>query len=653
MTVLAMGKTPASRTREGGSSPLPAFARKPLGLVALAFLLLVCVASFFPSLLAPDNPLAIDVSHALQGPSGKHLLGTDQLGRDVLSRLMYGGRPMIVATVEATAIAIAIGTVGGVIAGYFRRVSDRLIGWLGDLLLSIPVLVVLLVILTVDPTNLTPAMIALGVLLAPGPMRVVRAVTLEVREELYIASARAAGLSHRRILIRHVLPKVLGPVIVQGTLVSGVALLLVTGLAFLGLGVRPPQPTWGSMVSEAAAVMQQQEWLLVPTGGTIMLTVIALGLLGDSIRDVVVGQSSAASRNGRRTLPARRDATIADTKDDGSFGGSANPDSVLSVRGLSVVQRTSSESVLLVDRVSLDVQPAEILGVVGESGSGKTLTARAILNLLPDGLGIAAGEVRLDGTELVGMPSRELTKFRRGRIAYVSQDPTRSLDPSYTVGRGLREVLRWKEGLSGAKAHERARELLEAVQLPHADALLHYYPHQLSGGMAQRVAIARALAGHPKLLVADEPTTALDVTVQSEILDLLRSLRDQTRMAIMFITHNWGTVADLCDRAVVMYAGQVVEQGTVGELFDDPAHPYTAALLRCSPYFAAAAGATLTAIPGRVPRPSEWPTGCRFQDRCQFVTQACRQDPVALRPVGEDRLARCIRVNVRRQVMTP
>jgi len=633
------GPGPATAPR----GPVKAFLRKPLGVVALLFILLVTVASFAAPLIAPDGRDTTNFTALLQGPSGSHLLGTDELGRDVLTRLMYGGAPMITATMEAVVIAIVLGAAAGIASGYFRGATDRTFGWIGDVVLSIPVLVVLLVILTVNTKTLTPAAVALGVLLSVGPMRVVRSAALSVREELFIDAARVAGLGHGRIMYRHVLPRVAGPIIVQASLVSAVGLLTITGLSFLGLGVNPPAPTWGSMVAEAASVMQQQGWFIVPTGGIIGLTVLALGLFGDAVRDVIgesvwsAGSSGKGGRCSRQARAGRAAAKSAEPQE--SLVPPAT--SVLSVRGLSIGLALPAGDVRAVDDVTLDVSPGEIVGVVGESGCGKTLTARAILGLLPAEASLAGGEIWVDGTETSTLRGSGLAAFRRKHVAYVSQNPMTSLDPMFTVGHILQEALYYREGLPRKKSKQRAIELLEAVRLPNPEQVFSRYPHQLSGGMAQRVAIARSLAGRPSLLVADEPTTALDVTVQSEILSLFTKLRDDTGMAILIITHNWGVVADICDRAVVMYAGQIVERGTVEELFFSTAHPYTAGLLASSPHLASR-GDPLPAIPGTVGRPWEWSASCRFADRCRLATDACRTDPIPLSDIGPGHASRCL-----------
>jgi peptide/nickel transport system permease protein len=292
------------------------------------------------------------------------------------------------------------------------------------------------------------------------------------------------------------------------------------------------------------------------------------------------------------------------------------------------------------------VQPGETVGIVGESGSGKTVTASAILDSL-DGSAAVTGSVWFEGVELLRAPKAVRRATRGSGIAYISQDPMVALDPSFTVQSQLGELVRRHHGLRGAAQRARVLRLLGQVGLPEPGAIARRHPHQLSGGMAQRVSIAMALAGDPKVLIADEPTTALDVTIQGEILDLLRRLRDETGMGIVIITHDLGVIADLADRVVVMYAGEVVEQGAVGTLFAEPGHPYTRALLAANP-IASERGKPLVSIPGSVPRPGSWPTGCHFAARCPFATDACTRAPIPLAPVPDasgDHASRCIRID--------
>ncbi|MFI6588320.1 ABC transporter ATP-binding protein [Embleya sp. NPDC050493] len=294
----------------------------------------------------------------------------------------------------------------------------------------------------------------------------------------------------------------------------------------------------------------------------------------------------------------------------------------------------------VVHDLGLDVMLGETVGLVGESGCGNSVTSLGILGMVPGGGRVRAGSVVFDGVELVRRPA-ELACVRGTGIAYVSQEPMVALDPTFPVGRQLGEAVRRHRRCDRPAARRRVRELLELVNLPTPDAVARRYPHQLSGGMAQRVAIAPALAGEPRLLIADEPTTALDVTVQAEILDLLRALQDRTGMAVLIVTHYWGVVADLCRRAVVMYAGWVVEQALVEPMFDLPLHPYTAGPMAADPHHAGAGG-TLFTIAGTVPPPGDRPHGCGFAPRCPRVTDACTRAPVALAEPEPARWRRCI-----------
>ncbi len=320
---------------------------------------------------------------------------------------------------------------------------------------------------------------------------------------------------------------------------------------------------------------------------------------------------------------------------------------LLAVRGLRTDFVVEDEVYRAVDGVDLTIGPGESVGLVGESGSGKTVTAMSILQLIPDPPGrIVGGSIEIDGIDLVRAPERVLRQVRGGRIACVFQDPLTSLNPVLQIGDQLTEMMRAHQDLDRRAARRRARELLDAVHIPQAERRLAEYPHELSGGMRQRVMIAMALANDPELLIADEPTTALDVTVQAEILDLLRELRERTGMSLLFITHDFGVVAELCDRVVVMYAGKVVEQAPVEKVFADAAHPYTRRLVDCMPQLGEGRK-DLEVIPGLPPALNRIPDGCAFAERCDVAEEACRRGTIALEGYGEDRLVRCIKPGAR------
>jgi peptide/nickel transport system permease protein len=634
-----------------GHSFVRRFMRLPMGVGAATFLLLLVLACAAAPLIAPDNPGTQNLSDVLSGPSVHHLLGTDTLGRDVLSRLLYGGRRSLLSVAEGLAVVLALGVPLGLAAGYRGGGADRALSRGAEMVMAIPPIIIILVVLAVLPGNENAAMVVFGLLGAPSMLRVVRAATLKVREEPYVTAGRLTGLSPLQVVRRHVLPRVTGPIIVQASIFAAYALLFETGLAYLGLTASSSTPTWGGMVAEASTVIEQQEWLLIPSGVLIAITILAFGLLGDAVRDAAAMEDAAPAAAGRRAL-AR---AAARSGPPATVPGASPVDdaALLSVRGLSVTRPGQAGQTLVVDAVNFDVFPGETVGLVGESGCGKTVTALAVLRLLPGSLAVAGGQAQWAGRDLLRMPGRDFGRLRGSALAYVSQEPLASLDPCFTVGSQLSEVIRRHDGVPRSTARARTRDLLRQVELPDPQRAARCYPHELSGGMAQRVALALALAGRPQLLIADEPTTALDVTVQAELLALLRRLQRETGMAILLITHDWGVVADICDRTLVMYAGQVVERGGAQDLFDRPLHPYTLGLLRSHPSLARA-GQPINALSGRVVQPGAWPAGCRFAPRCGFADDACQAGPVLLTEHGVGRQARCLHTEqvVRDEVST-
>ncbi|MGQ4360862.1 dipeptide/oligopeptide/nickel ABC transporter permease/ATP-binding protein [Streptomyces sp. SAS_272] len=611
--------------------------RRPSAVVCLAYLAILVVIAVAAPMLMPHvgTDRAGDLGAALHGPSAAHPLGVDSLGRDVLQRLLVGTRVTLVGVVQAMAVVLALGVPIGLVAGYVGGKVDRVIIWLADLVLSLPAIILVIVVLSVFPQSVAAAMATLGVLAAPGLVRVVRAATLPVREQLYVAAARVSGMSRTYIITRHVLPRIMGPIVVQASLLAATALLVQTGLAFLALIAAPPEPSWGGMVADGVGALFQQPWLIWPPGLAIALTVLAFGLLGDAVRDAGTEGWSAKSalplRDKRKSAPTPAAAVVPASTDD----------SLLSVRDLTVSFATPTGPVRAIDGVTFDIARGETVGVVGESGCGKTTTALAIIALLGGGGRIDSGHILFDGRDLAAMSESELQAVRGTEIGYVSQEPMVALDPAFRIGWQLAEAVRINTGMSRAQAKRRAIELLEQVQLPEPRLVARRYPHELSGGMAQRVVVARALAGEPKLLIADEPTTALDVTIQVEILDLLRTLKRERGMAIMLVTHDLGVVADMCDRVVVMYAGQVAERAGVRELFGDPHHPYTRALLASNPH-SRHGSAVLPTIPGAVPMPGSWPQGCHFRSRCARATDQCGSGGIPLLDIGASHEARCL-----------
>jgi peptide/nickel transport system permease protein len=492
-------------------------------------------------------------------------------------------------------------------------------------------------------------MIAVGVLLSTRFARLTRGITLAEREELYVDAARITGLSRSTILRRYIFPNLLPSLIVQVAIISGAILLISAVLSFIGVGSAPDSYDWGAMLNQARREFLTDAWQVVAPAGAVVLTVLSFNLLGDGIRDAVGRDPthSAISVVGGSRAPA-------ETAHD--------QEALLSIRDLSVSfpGPGGGPGLSILDRVSLEVRAGETLGLVGESGSGKSMTALSALGLTPAPGRVTMGSVRFDGRDVTDLTERAWQQIRGDDIGVVFQEPIAVLNPALTVGAHLVEPLILHRAMGRAQARSRAVELLAMVRVPDPHRRIDEYPHQMSGGMAQRVGIAMALACEPKLLIADEPTTALDVTVQGQILDLLTDLRERLGMTVIIITHDLGVVAEVADRVAVMYGGQVVEVGSSREVFAHPRHPYTAALLETMPQsHRGDPGDELAVIPGMVPSPSAWPAGCRFHPRCRYATDRCLAGSPELVSVGVSldlaraRSSRCVRVDELVDVLDP
>jgi peptide/nickel transport system permease protein len=647
--------------------------RQPLTLFCLAFLGLQVLVALAAPLIAPYGPTELSVADKLQGPSADHWLGTDDLGRDTLSRLIYGTRTALLASGESVAIGLLLGVSLGLFVGYRGGWWDRIGMRVADVMQSIPALLLALALVAVLGNGLGNAMLAVGFIFAVSFMRITRAVVLAEREKLYVDAARVLGLRPVLVMFRQVLPNVSPPLIVQASIALGTALLIEATLSFLGVGVDTSQVSWGAMLDASRQHVAEHPLLAILPGLAITLSVLVFNLLGDGLRDAGSPRSAGSARPAKETTPDT--TTVTETGDPTGIGpaaltdltadpatpaadpdqGEPRPaltkaparaavtapaapaDALLRVDGLTVTDPGGAQ---LVSDVTFHINRGETFGLVGESGCGKSITASAILGLLPRGVTVASGSIRLQDTELAGLTGEPLRRVRGGRIGMVFQDPGSALSPVHTVGRQLTDAIRAHSDLNSAQATERAAELLGLVGVPAPRQRLKDYPHQFSGGMAQRVVIAGALACDPELLIADEPTTALDVTIQAQVLDLLASLRERLSMSLLLITHDLGVVADSCDRIAVMYAGQIAEQRTVHDAFARPRHPYTEALLAAVPHHGAG-DEPLATIPGRVPPAWDWPRGCRFNPRCSYATDSCRTTPV---PIDIDGV-RCLRAS--------
>ncbi|QSB12878.1 dipeptide/oligopeptide/nickel ABC transporter permease/ATP-binding protein [Natronosporangium hydrolyticum] len=559
----------------------------PTAVIALGFLAVVAVVAVLGARLAPYDPNHASLQRILRSPGGEHLLGTDGSGRDVFSRLLAATQISVAAALLALGVALVLGVAGGLLAGYYGGWFDTVSSWLTSLIMALPGIVILLAARAVVGPSVWMAMAIFGVLLSPAFFRLVYAAVTAVRNELYVDAARVSGLSDARIIGRHILVVVRAPIIIQSAIVTGIAIAIQSGLEFLGLGDLSV-PTWGSMLNEGFQNIYREPMLMLWPSLAIGLTTIALALLANAMRDALerVGvrpqrrrsPAATAAPAAAATPVAAGEAPVAHPADPAEREPGTPP--LLRITGLRIGYDQPDGSVVeVLHGIDLEVGRGEVHGLVGESGSGKTQTAFGVLGLLSDGGRVLDGSIQLDGVELAGAGEREYVRVRGRTIAYVPQEPMSNLDPGFTIGSQLVEPLRVTLGMSKRAATAHALELLHRVGIPEPRRTFAAYAHEISGGMAQRVLIAGAVATDPQLLIADEPTTALDVTVQAEVLDLLRDLQAERQMAMLLVTHNFGVVADLCDQVSVMQAGQIVETGPVRAIFHEAAHPYTSSLL--------------------------------------------------------------------------
>lgn len=557
--------------------------RNPLAVFSLLVVGTVIAAAILAPIIAPMDPNETRIMSLFLAPGEEgFILGTDSAGRDILSRLIFGAQSTLISALVVVVTAVAIGVPTGLIAGYYGGKFDGLSSWMANAILALPAIIVLLAVRASFGGSVVLLMFVFGVLIAPSFFRLTRTAVMGVRNELYVDAARVTGLSDLRIILRHVLTVVRAPIIIQSAMISGISISIQSGLEFLGLG-DSSLISWGVMLADGFRNIFMAPTLVLWPALVISFTIGAFALLGNSIRDALedsqkIKIAKPKVSEGTTAIQQLKDVTaVLDNVDQSS--------SLLSVAGLSIgYPQADGSTKVVVESVSLQVARGEVLGIVGESGSGKTQTAFSVLGLLPDSAKILSGAVYFDGQQLLpsenSKEAQQLVSSLRGkRIAYIPQEPMSNLDPSFKVGYQLARPLMKIMGMSRKAAKARALELLRMVGINDPERVMKLYPHEISGGMAQRVLIAGAISCEPDLLIADEPTTALDVTVQAEVLDLLRDLQQRLGTGLMLVTHNFGVVADLADRVMVMQLGKVVESGPVREILRDPKHPYTKTLL--------------------------------------------------------------------------
>jgi peptide/nickel transport system permease protein len=608
----------------------------PLSWAALGVVLVIGVLALLAPWIAPHSPYLQETAGG--GPSADHWMGLDSANRDILSRLMHGARWSLIIGLGATGLALVVGATIGAIAATSRKWVDEALMRVLDVVMAFPGIALAAVLVAVFGGGIPVLVGAIGFLYTPPVARVVRANVLAQYGEDYVEAERIIGARTPHILLRHVAINCAAPVLVFCTVMVADAIVFEASLSFIGAGVRPPNPSWGSVIADGKnMVLLGGWWATVFPGLLILITVLSLNILSEGVSDAWAAPAS------RRPDPRTRSEDAIEAARPGSgevielpglaeaarrLAERARPlpegEPILAVRDLAIGFEGRHNGVDIVDGISFEVRPGEVLGLVGESGCGKSLTALTVMGLEPRGARVR-GQILFDGRDLVTMPKGRRRRLLGHDMAMIYQDALSSLNPAMTIRAQLKQVVR-------RGGRRTPTELLELVGLDPARTL-SAYPHELSGGQRQRVLIAMALSRSPRLIVADEPTTALDVTVQAQVIELLLRLRAELGFALILVSHDLALVSDVTDRVVVMYGGQIVETGVTAALVGAPAHHYTRGLLG-SVLSLESAAPRLTQIRGVVPSPADFPAGCRFADRCPMATDVCHAQAPPL--VGSD-----------------
>ncbi|MFC4122511.1 dipeptide/oligopeptide/nickel ABC transporter permease/ATP-binding protein [Nonomuraea zeae] len=619
------------------SRPGVAFRRlKPMSWVSVGIIAVVVLAALLAPWIAPHSPYFQEAAGG--GPSAAHWMGLDSANRDILSRLLSGARWSLIIGLGATGLALVTGAVVGAVAATSRKAVDETLMRVLDVIMAFPGIALAAVLVAVFGGSIPVLVMAMAFLYMPSVARVVRANVIAQYGEDYVAAERIIGARTPHILIRHVAINCAAPVLVFCTVMVADAIVFEASLSFIGAGVRPPNPSWGSVIADGKnLVLLGGWWATVFPGLLILITVLALNILSEGVSDVWAAPAAG------KPAPKKDDAFEQARPGTGEIvelpglaeaaqrlAERARPlpqgPPILSVERLRIGFPTGegrlagSATVDVVDGIGFEVRPGEVLGLVGESGCGKSLTALTIMGLQPRGARVS-GHVRFDQRELLAESRGARRRLLGHEMAMIYQDALSSLNPAMTIKAQLKQLTRRGGRRSPA-------ELLELVGLD-ARRTLSSYPHELSGGQRQRVLIAMALSREPKLIVADEPTTALDVTVQAQVIELLLRLREELGFALILVSHDLALVADVTDRVVVMYGGQIVETGVTAALVGAPAHHYARGLL--GSVLSLESGAErLTQIRGVVPSTADFPAGCRFADRCPMAADVCRTETPVL-----------------------
>lgn len=612
--------------------------------ISLVLLILVALTAILAPLIAPHDPL--EIFTARQAPGNGFLFGTDDKGRDILSRMLYGGRYSLVIGFGATLFALFFGSIVGAIAAVARKSVSEVIMRVLDIIMSVPGIALAAVLVLILGNSVPAIIFSIGFMYTPQIARIVRANIVSEYGEDYVRAVIVSGAQAPWILIKHVLRNCIAPIMVFTVTLVADAIIFEASLTFIGAGITEPTATWGNILADArGGVLAGRWWQALFPGIAIMVTCLALNILSEGLTDAMAAKPGAMVASDDEDVETRRADDILASDPVRAYAEQAEslnrrlaalrevelqrtdrhvPDlsvkPLLQVKNLSIQFDTHGD-VKVVDNVSFEVRPGQCMALVGESGCGKSITTKVIMSLT-DPNETVTGEVLFGDTDLLKLTKDEHRKLLGHEIAMVYQDALSSLNPSMLISTQMKQ-------LTSRGGTRSAEELLELVGLD-PKRTLESYPHELSGGQRQRVLIAMALTRDPKLIICDEPTTALDVTVQKQVIKLLNDLQAKLGFAMIFVSHDLALVAEVASEITVMYAGQVIEQAPTTELLTNPIHEYTRGLLGSvlSIEEGAKDGSRLHQVPGSVPSPQDFPRGDRFAPRSSHPTLGLDVHPV-------------------------
>ena len=629
-----------SRETPRGKHPIArAFFRSPSGILGSVMVAALVVLAIVGPIVFGSEARKTNLAATYEGSSAAHLLGTDNLGRDILARTLSATRLTLELGLAAAAISIIVGFgVGALVAALsprLRGIGRRVI----EMAMSFPPILLALFLVTIIGAGSKGAVIAIGFGAAPGFARLAENYATSVASKEFITAARAVGVGRARLIWSYLLPNMTEPLILAGLAYIAGSIIDISGLSFLGLGVQPPSYDWGTLLSSGIQSIYTTPWAALAPAIAITVTGVSIVFVGEALARAFNPRLWYSSSPRRRRRGARTAEEVPPAPHPAAAAGAG---AALDAEGLDVFLPTAEGERRLVRGVSVAVRPGEALGIVGETGSGKTLTALSLAGLTPHPLRAEFGRLAIDGEELSELSGAKADAVLGTKLAMVFQDPQSSMNPAARIGGQLIDGVRRHRKLGRSKAIAEAERRLAEVRIGETDRALKRYPHQFSGGMQQRIMIAMGLMGTPSVLIADEPTTALDVTVQAEILAVLRTIKEEEKTSIVLISHDLGVVNQICERIVVMYHGAIVEEGPRERVLSEPRHPYTQGLLASILELAPEeARARLQAIPGRPPSAAEEVQGCPFAPRCPVALERCRAEAPALAEFAEDDRAAC------------